>query len=797
MDRLKTSRWGVARKLIGAVSVAALTVGLMPAMAFATDSTGEYYVDLPKANEVIAFEHTANDNGHDYTFEYVTIGSSETGRVAPMAQTWYEAVGLNYTNAYNGPGSIYAGATGDEQTPDPSSGYSNYTKGEKGSLKSNNSTLVIIGSSNNVSPDEYIWNYCCWANGADVAEDSRAVDHGNRGTGAVSLEIGGTTYADFPRQVYMECNIIGEENGSAQYQGTSYTDWIALENQRANRPKQGTYDPYFAKYSVSGQGAAGSVKVLHTLADTVDKVIAQTVDENGNYALQSRYGGNRPDGTGASIDQFEDIVLGTQYYVLSKLADKTIDKKVTAVLIGYDPKTGNYACRKYNTDKDPNGNQYGGRVTNYLASISTSITEVLGENAKAMDVVEAAEADYVVWYTPQQIVENCDAAFVCDCYSANSVSTYLATASAGQDQKCYTVYSPPGVTRAEEDNTADLKAAINEAKAAGKKTCDFCFSYPANMFGNFYAQGVENGMLSLICASFTYPELNIDLTDMLAYWAKYVWHIKDSALQTVITATCGDMNLSGDTQIGEISANYEDNAELIFAQGNQYYLDNYAEIDALNGGNLKTYNLDNLKVRTAAYFGDTSFLVDKIGEAKSELTKAETKINELQESNAAKDEEIAEAQQQLTEATNTVASLNAEVADLTAKNTAKDTDLRNAQNEVKDLQNQITALNQQLNTVKQSNTIAVQSTVSQTYSAKALKKKAQSFTINAAAMTTPTFKVTKKNAKISVTSAGKVTVKKGTKKGTYKVTVQVSAPANDTYAAAADKTVTVKVKVTK
>ena len=44
-------------------------------------------------------------------------------------------------------------------------------------------------------------------------------------------------------------------------------------------------------------------------------------------------------------------------------------------------------------------------------------------------------------------------------------------------------------------------------------------------------------------------------------------------------------------------------------------------------------------------------------------------------------------------------------------------------------------------------------------------------------------------------STGKVTVKKGLKKGTYKVRIKVMATGNDTYKASDWKTVTVKIRV--
>jgi hypothetical protein len=82
-------------------------------------------------------------------------------------------------------------------------------------------------------------------------------------------------------------------------------------------------------------------------------------------------------------------------------------------------------------------------------------------------------------------------------------------------------------------------------------------------------------------------------------------------------------------------------------------------------------------------------------------------------------------------------------------------------------------------------------TASKTYSASALKKKAQTFTIGATAKTTVTYKSL--NTKyVTVDKKGKVTVKKNAKKGTYKVTVSAAASAN--YNKAAAKTVTIKVK---
>ena len=85
-----------------------------------------------------------------------------------------------------------------------------------------------------------------------------------------------------------------------------------------------------------------------------------------------------------------------------------------------------------------------------------------------------------------------------------------------------------------------------------------------------------------------------------------------------------------------------------------------------------------------------------------------------------------------------------------------------------------------------------------TVNAKAKKKttikKAKAFTV-AKAQGKVTFKKASGNKKITVGAAGKVTVKKGLKKGkTYKVKVKVTAAGNANYKALT-KTVTLKVKV--
>ncbi len=95
---------------------------------------------------------------------------------------------------------------------------------------------------------------------------------------------------------------------------------------------------------------------------------------------------------------------------------------------------------------------------------------------------------------------------------------------------------------------------------------------------------------------------------------------------------------------------------------------------------------------------------------------------------------------------------------------------------------------------KKANTLKVKAT-NKTFKAKALKKKAATYKAVTVSKPQGTVKytVTKKNSKLKF-SKGKITVKKKTKKGTYKISVKVTAAGNANYKEGS-KTVTVTVKV--
>lgn len=98
-------------------------------------------------------------------------------------------------------------------------------------------------------------------------------------------------------------------------------------------------------------------------------------------------------------------------------------------------------------------------------------------------------------------------------------------------------------------------------------------------------------------------------------------------------------------------------------------------------------------------------------------------------------------------------------------------------------------------TIKKAAQSITKAKTSASVKAKTLKKKAQSFKIQAKAKGKVTYKKSSGSKKITVSKAGKVTLKKGLKKGTYKVKVKITAAKTTNYKAkTTTKTIKIKVK---
>ena len=735
MAKPRKKKWEVPRKLVCGVASMALAAGLMPATAFAAvnvNEDGAVTYTLP--TEPMAVQWTATDaSGNSYTYENLTVSLS----APPMQKPYYSLLGISNTSL----GRTIAGG--------------GFTETEYG----------LFGSDANMNPDEYLYNYCVTLANPDaiVPADIRS---GTEST--IEASIDGTTY-NMPRAIYTETNML-----NVQADGTSgdytYAQWVELENQRSGRSKTTEYNPTYISFSTSPGGTYRMVESIYSIAEAADEQIVASADENGNYTYATRYaeGAN----TVQTAQAFEDISKATQYYVLAKLADGSISQKaVTAVICGYDPNTENYAVRVLDPEGvsgDKDSNVYAGRIASAVHPIVTDMN-TLGletqQDAYTSDSVD--ETAYVKWYSAEQIIENCDACFTCDAPASNAVSRYLATASDGKKYDVYSADTSDGNTWG--NNLGALLNAQAAAKAAGKNAADVCYKWPKSLFGVWYAQGCENVMMNFITAAYLYPQY-FSLTDVMAWWAKHLWHITDASLQDMVDSTCYDISLStNESQMGTISDDYEAKINAMIDEGNMYYLFNKDAVDAVADGNIATHNYGTLFARYA----------DSIAATISDATStAEATQAELDKVSAA----LAEAQTALADAQTAAAEQKA----------ADDAALAEVQKALE--QAQAAAASASTSSMKASTLTVKANTVTAKAKKKTTIKAAKAFKVSGAAGTVTYAKI-KGNAKITVSAKGKVTVKKGLKKGkTYKVKVIVVDSGSATVAAGS-KTVTLKVKV--
>lgn len=546
---------GVLRKAVLCSAVAALSVSMVPASAFAAnyDENGDPVYTLP--TKAMSIQQTKTDaNGNSYTVDTLSVCAAQP----PMQMPYYSLLGINNTMKGRASGTV----TGSAQNG-------------------------LFGSDANIAPDPYLYNYCASTNGATVSTDAMV-----NGSATSTVTIDGTEY-NMPRDIYMETTII-QSTADTKSGDYTYAEWVKLENKRSGRTKTTTYDPTFLKMNLQNGGTYTLTESVYGIAEQADKIISDSKDANGNYTYATRYAEGPT--TWKVASKYEDIIKGSQYYLLSKLEDGSIKKKATvAVICGYDDETGNYAVRKLDIGNgDVDTNRYAGRISGAVCTIASDMNSLGLKTAQKPYVGTVTdksgatstldESAYMNWYTPQQIVANSDAVLITDAVESNAAS-YLAHDSEGHQ-------------RGVQANTAGLTDAQAALRSQGKKAADICINWPQTLFGVFYAQGCENVMLTFVSECFLYPEY-FDLTDMMAWWAKNIWHITDASIQDMVDSTCYKVSLSSNqSQIGTVSANYLSKIDSMINEGNNFYLSNYEWIDQLNEGNIKTHSMDLLKERT-------------------------------------------------------------------------------------------------------------------------------------------------------------------------------------------------------
>jgi hypothetical protein len=338
------------------------------------------------------------------------------------------------------------------------------TPADKLAAAMNYQALGVYGSSVNDSPDPYWWNYFynvyAEANGRTPAPESDIVLVYPAGSPAqadvtVSENYGGTsaTLSVRPDVLY----------GNDPVGGVSYDDLIKDLPENKDAITTNNYDP---------PQVAHGMATLYTMSDSL-KELAQAMRSTGKTG---RYGDPE-----AVAQKYENYLKGMQYYILSKIEDKTVTKK-TFVLINPNPNAGGlYQAYDISmgsgTASSIRGNEYLLRTaTNLLGTLEA---EVDGSN-KYLTAEQLITADYIVAAGAQGTGK-----------SADAIKADLEAA---------------GI--AEADIPPILATAPSTTFGIVMNSCE-------NIFGIPFFNG------------FLYPEIVNPMTDTM-YLMKNFWHISNS-----------------------------------------------------------------------------------------------------------------------------------------------------------------------------------------------------------------------------------------------------------------------------
>ncbi len=333
--------------------------------------------------------------------------------------------------------------------------------------------------------------------------------------------------------------------------------------------------------------------------------------------------------------------------------------------------------------------------------------------------------------------------------TSNSYASYVScTATADDLAACDVIFiTGAGGTNGTTSYTQDTlkewmvsNCTTTKNKAAAANIQYACIS-PSQMNAKNFS--VDKSIYSVYCLDFAYPELfpNMELT---SYWYNCIYHVKSANLKEVMQWTLYGTSLPDETSLSAISDSYSvADCEAKFYEGYAYYAE-CGDTDEV---------ISTLKANCGLITGNELGTVDALDDNGLAIT----------------DEDGNSTTAAWADIYYVPSATYAEWAAEYAENYSA------------------AAVELATQTIKVS-------TKAKTIKAKKLAKKAQTFKIGASAKGKITCTKKSGSKKITITKAGKITVKKGTKKGTYKIKVKIKAKATSKYAAAS-KTVTIKVTV--
>lgn len=250
------------------------------------------------------------------------------------------------------------------------------------------SEMGVFGTSANVSPDPYWWNFAynlyASVNGKTLTTPQLELVSANP-MGADLTEVSG--YEDLtvdgsnvPHSVGMMPDIMLGINGQG---GKSYDDYI--KKMREYKGNGGAWDPVQLAYK------AGS------LSDFVDDMynLSDAIKSTGK---KGRYGD-----TEAIAKNYEEYIKGLQLYVMSQIDAGKVAKKTVAVV---DPSTlANGEYQVYNSSM-AKGTAASTRAAEYVENTTDNVIDVCGIANSGTEESKKYMA------TAKQLVENADAIFI-------------------------------------------------------------------------------------------------------------------------------------------------------------------------------------------------------------------------------------------------------------------------------------------------------------------------------------------------------------------------------------------------
>ncbi len=451
-----------------------------------------------------------------------------------------------------------------------------------------------------------------------------------------------------------------------------------------------------------------------------------------NTAAQATGKTTRYGSTSAIAADFERYVKGTQGYILEKLNSESKAKKTVCLIADYDKSTDTYSLIQTGVEE---GTAAANRYLEAVQNVSTNI-------ADSKTVAEGAT--YVT--ATRAEVEACDLIMVGSQTGSEKITgtedIISSLSSAAQDKSYW---------------------ASSENGSAGS-----CYGVVMNSVENAQNIGRILGCL--------YPEY-VDQSDWIAYYYENFYHIKSSKLAKAI-----DNAMDG-------VRNYN-------AKGSSSTATTWERSD-VNG--YKESDVASKLVEGMSYIndlGDEAGLLkisDEYAEASKGISNSETEINLTKIDAPAA---VTGLKYTGKSQTGVKSGANYAVTGGTATNAGKYKATVEPEDGYMWSDGSTAAKTVEFSIAKASQTPKVTAKIKTVKKSK-VKKKAQKVT-GAIKVTGAQGKVTyaKKSgsAKLKIASNGKITVKKKTKKGTYKIKVVVKAAGNANYNAAT-KTVTVKVKV--